>query len=85
MESRPNFVIIHTDQQRADCLGLHGHPELLTPNLDQLGTQCADFRQAYTTAPICSPALVSATPPCGRRIRPWFRRAFISTAIAGWT
>ena len=33
---RPNIVLILTDQQRGDALGIDGHPVLQTPNLDWL-------------------------------------------------
>ncbi|MCW8132914.1 MAG: arylsulfatase [Planctomycetota bacterium] len=53
---RPNLLLLVTDQQRGDCLGLDGHPVLSTPNLDQLGGQGAFFRHAYTEVPSCIPA-----------------------------
>jgi arylsulfatase len=56
MPDRPNFVLIMTDQHRWDCLGLAGHPHLLTPNLDALAHRGIYFRRAYTPAPICCPA-----------------------------
>ncbi len=56
MPERPNLILITTDQQRADCLSLAGHPDLTTPNLDELAHGGAWFRQAYSPAPICSPA-----------------------------
>ena len=33
---RPNFLLIMTDQQRADHLGCSGHPILRTPNIDSI-------------------------------------------------
>jgi len=45
-----------TDQHRGDCLGLDGHPQLLTPNLDALGASGARFTRAYSECPICIPA-----------------------------
>lgn len=56
---RPNIVLIHSDQHRFDCLGLHGHPQLRTPNLDTLAARGVDFSHAFTPAPICSPARAS--------------------------
>lgn len=57
--SRPNILLIHSDQHRWDCLGCHGHPLLRTPNLDRLAEQGVDFQQAYTPAPVCTPARAS--------------------------
>ena len=53
MDERPNFLIIMTDQQRGDCLGIEDHPVLLTPNMDSIGGAGARFSRAYTTCPSC--------------------------------
>ncbi|GMV83639.1 MAG: arylsulfatase [Planctomycetota bacterium] len=53
---RPHILLITTDQQRGDCLGLEGHPVLSTPNLDELGGTGAHFRHGYTEVPSCIPA-----------------------------
>ncbi len=50
---RPNILLITTDQQRGDCLGLNGHPVLSTPNLDYLGQSGNNFTRAYTEVPSC--------------------------------
>ncbi len=57
--TRPNILLIHADQHRADCLGVNGHPFLQTPNLDQLAAQGANFTRAYTPIPLCTPARTS--------------------------
>ena len=54
--ARPNILLIMPDQMRGDCLGLAGHPSLLTPNMDELGARGATFTQAYTTCASCIPA-----------------------------
>ena len=56
MAERPNILLITTDQQRGDSLGLEGHPVLSTPNLDQLGREGTYFRRGYSEAPSCVPA-----------------------------
>ncbi|MEX0322648.1 MAG: arylsulfatase [Puniceicoccaceae bacterium] len=53
---RPNLVLIMTDQQRGDCLGVEGHPVLETPHLDSLSGDGIRFRRAYSTCPQCIPA-----------------------------
>ena len=55
-DDRPNFILIMSDQQRGDCLGVDGHPCLLTPNMDALAGSGTRFRRAYTTCPSCIPA-----------------------------
>jgi choline-sulfatase len=53
---RPNILLITTDQQRGDCLGIEGHPVLQTPNLDWIGHGGAHFRRGYSECPSCIPA-----------------------------
>ena len=55
MKDRPNFIIIMTDQQRADICRREGFPLDTTPYLDQLARQAIWFNRAYTTMP-CLPA-----------------------------
>ncbi len=43
MPQRPNILLIITDQQRGECLGLEDHPVLLTPNMDAIGGAGARF------------------------------------------
>ena len=50
---RPNILLVMTDQQRGDCLGLERHPVLLTPTMDHIGGRGAHFARAYTTCPTC--------------------------------
>ncbi len=50
---RPNILLIVADQLRGDCLGIEGHPVLLTPTMDRLAGQGVRFRRAYTTCPTC--------------------------------
>jgi arylsulfatase len=53
---RPNILLITTDQQRADALGVAGHPVLQTPFLDELGATGTRFTHAYSACPVCVPA-----------------------------
>ncbi len=59
MTERPNFVIIMTDQQRADLCRREGFPLDTTPFLDKLARQGLWFNRAYSTMPACLPARVS--------------------------
>ena len=59
MVERPNFIIIMTDQQRADICQREGFPLDTTPFLDNLARQGIWFNRAYTTMPACLPARVS--------------------------
>jgi arylsulfatase A-like enzyme len=55
-DNRPNILFIMPDQQRGDCLGVDGHPVLLTPNMDALAGAGTRFRRGYSTCPSCIPA-----------------------------
>lgn len=52
-KNRPNIVLIMTDQQRGDCLGIEGRKGLMTPNLDHLAASGVRFTQAYSACPSC--------------------------------
>jgi arylsulfatase len=54
--SRPHILLITTDQQRHDALGLNDNPFLETPNLDAIGARGVNFKRAYVTCPVCIPA-----------------------------
>ena len=52
-EIRPNIVLIHTDQQRGDCLSCEGHPVLQTPNMDNIARHGIRFHNFYSACPSC--------------------------------
>jgi arylsulfatase A-like enzyme len=56
LSERPNVILVMTDQQRGDCLGVEGVHPVLTPNLDALAVSGARFSRAYSTCPVCIPA-----------------------------
>lgn len=51
--SRPNIIVIVTDDQRYDSLGIAGNPIIQTPNLDRLAAEGLFFQNAYVTTSIC--------------------------------
>ena len=55
----PNILLITTDQQRYDHLGLKGVNAIQTPHLDRLGREGIHFDRAYCPSPICTPTRVS--------------------------
>jgi len=55
-DSRPNVLLVITDQQRSDSMSFAGHPAVHTPNLDAMAGQGTWFRNAYTTHPTCTPS-----------------------------
>ncbi|MEY2397838.1 MAG: hypothetical protein QOJ00_1012 [Actinomycetota bacterium] len=53
--TRPNILLIVTDQHRADHTGFGGNPIVQTPNLDALAARGTVFNEAYVSNPICMP------------------------------
>jgi arylsulfatase A-like enzyme len=51
-----NVLLITTDQQRADTLGVEGSPLAATPRLDVFAAQGTRFAGARTQNPLCQPA-----------------------------
>ena len=65
-DNQPNIILIMTDQQRGDCLGIEGHPVLQTTNIDRLAHTGTRFRRGYAESPSCLPArrsLMTGTAP----------------------
>lgn len=64
---RPNILVVLTDDQRWDALGVVQRekgkealfPWLKTPNLDRLAAEGARFRNAFVTTSLCSPSRAS--------------------------
>src|SRR5438067_933446 len=52
--SRPNVIIILSDDQGYGDFSIHGNPVLKTPNLDALATQSIRLTD-YHVAPMCTP------------------------------
>lgn len=53
---RPNFVILMTDDQRADAMSCAGNKILQTPHLDRLAAEGMMFNNAFVTNSLCSPS-----------------------------
>jgi arylsulfatase len=51
--SRPNIILIITDQQRSDTIAALGAPWMHTPNLDRLVREGTAFAQCFVTSPVC--------------------------------
>jgi len=52
--SRPNVIVLLTDDQGYGDLSCHGNPVLKTPNLDRLYSQSVRFTD-FHVAPMCTP------------------------------
>lgn len=53
MTRRPNFLLITTDQQRADHLGCYGNAQLRTPHIDALAARGLRFDRFYVATGVC--------------------------------
>ncbi len=58
---RPNVVVVFTDDQRWDCVGVAPRPLLgiKTPHLDRLAREGAYFENMFVTTSLCSPSRAS--------------------------
>ena len=70
--ARPNFLLLMTDQQRADHLGAYGNTLLRTPHIDALARSGVAFDRFYVNAPVCMPnraALATGRMPSAAGVR----------------
>ncbi|SMP78719.1 Arylsulfatase A [Neorhodopirellula lusitana] len=70
-DSRPNILLITTDQQFADAMSCAGSELLKTPAMDELAKQGVRFTNAYVNLPVCLPerySMYTGRLPCTRRL-----------------
>ncbi len=58
-QTRPNILLITTDEQRFDCVGCYGNPVIRTSNMDRLAKEGVRFELAYVQNPMCMPSRMS--------------------------
>ncbi len=54
--SRPNILLIITDQQTAEAMSIAGNTDLHTPAMDKLARNGVRFTKAYCAQPLCTPS-----------------------------
>jgi arylsulfatase A-like enzyme len=72
--TRPNIVVILADDLGGTDLGCYGADLYETPRLDRFAKESVTFRQAYASAPVCSPtraALMTGKHPARLGITIW--------------
>ena len=57
--SRPNVVLIISDDHAWTDYSFAGHPHAKTPNIDRLATEGLTYTRGYVTTAICSPSLAT--------------------------
>jgi len=57
--SRPNLVVVLSDDHRWDALGAAGNPAVVTPVMDRLAREGVYFRQATVSVSQCHPVRAS--------------------------
>jgi arylsulfatase A len=62
--TRPNFVLIMTDDQGYGDLESYGAPLINTPNIDGLGQRGIRFVDSYAGSPLCTPSRASLLTGC---------------------
>jgi uncharacterized sulfatase len=58
-ETKPNVVLIISDDQGWTDYGFMGHKQVQTPHLDKLASQSRVFRRGYVPSSLCCPSLAS--------------------------
>jgi choline-sulfatase/uncharacterized sulfatase len=56
MDRKVNVLWLMSDQHNAGCMGIAGHPDVRTPNLDGIARRGTRFTRAYCNNPICAPS-----------------------------
>lgn len=54
LSSKPNIILIVSDDHGTDALGAYGNPVIRTPHLDQLAKEGTRFTDAYCTSASCA-------------------------------
>jgi arylsulfatase A-like enzyme len=81
--SRPNILVLLTDQHRWDCLGAFGNAQIRTPHLDRLAAHGVRFPYSFCPFPVCTPSRYSLL--SGLHVRQhggWSNRSTLAPGIA---
>jgi uncharacterized sulfatase len=57
--TKPNLIVIVTDDQARWSVGAYGNKDSITPNMDRLAREGAQFMNAFVNTPVCSSSRAS--------------------------
>lgn len=86
-QSKPNIVLIFTDNQQASTLGCYGNREVHTPHLDALAQDSMVFENAFCPNAFCSPcraSLLTGLMPSQHGIHSWLDDRRAGEWPGGW-
>lgn len=86
-QSKPNVVLIFTDNQQASTLGCYGNREIHTPHLDALAREGMLFENAFCPNAFCSPcraSLLTGLMPSQHGIHSWLDDRRAGEWPGGW-
>ncbi len=63
-ESKPNFIIIFTDDQGYGDLSCFGSKTIKTPNIDRLASEGRKFTNFMVASPVCTPSRAALLTAC---------------------
>ncbi|HAY99538.1 MAG TPA: arylsulfatase [Opitutae bacterium] len=64
MAKRPNIIIVFTDDQGYEDMGVFGSPNIKTPNLDRMAGEGMQFTDFYVGASVCSASRAALLTGC---------------------
>ncbi len=83
--SRPNILLIMSDEHAPMFSGPHGHPIVQTPHMDRLAAQGVCFENAYCNSPLCLPSRMSfMTGRYIHNIEVWDNDSILATNAVTW-
>lgn len=83
--TRPNILVICSDQHHPLMSGYRGHPYVETPNLDALAASGTAFTNAYCNSPVCVPSRMSfMTGKYASDVDSWFLYIPLDRAETTW-
>lgn len=87
MATQPNILLFLTDDHGSWALGANGNGVVRSPVLDGLAQEGANFRNAFTPCPVCSPAracLLTGRTPSQVGIHDWLHESDFTIAGRDW-